>query len=34
MSGELKPTSGVGLIEGFSVEDNIERARKYIGYCP
>lgn len=34
LSGELKPTSGAAYIANHSVVDQIESARKYIGYCP
>ncbi|CAD8082367.1 unnamed protein product [Paramecium sonneborni] len=34
LSGELKPTSGGAYVAGYSVVDQIQDARKNIGYCP
>ncbi|CAD8078613.1 unnamed protein product [Paramecium primaurelia] len=34
LSGELKPTSGIAYVSGHSVIDQIQNARKNIGYCP
>ena len=34
LSGEIQPTSGNGFIASFNISNDINEARKQIGYCP
>lgn len=34
LCGEIIPTKGTISINGYDVPEQIEQARKYIGYCP
>jgi ATP-binding cassette subfamily A (ABC1) protein 3 len=34
LTGEIKPTSGIAFVAGENVINNMEAARRNMGYCP
>ena len=34
LTGEVQPTSGRAVIKGYNISTELDKARKYIGYCP
>jgi ATP-binding cassette subfamily A (ABC1) protein 3 len=34
LTGEIRPTSGTAYVAGLNIRDNMEEARKHVGYCP